>query len=90
MYFEWDEEKAEANLLKHGVSFDTVRLFEWDTTVTLLDDRQLYGERRWVSVGSIGSRLYKIAYVVRGNRVRLISAHKANRRDQRKYHERRK
>ena len=88
MYFEWDAEKADTNLLKHGVSFDMVRRFSWETAFTLPDRRQEYGEQRWVSIGLIGSRLFKIVYVVRGDRVRLISAHKANRRDQRKYHER--
>jgi len=90
LHFELDQEKAAVNFAKHGVSFDVIRRFEWDTAVTLPDNRFEYGEPRWVSVGLIGRRLYKIVYVVRGNRVRLISAHKANRRDQRKYHERRK
>ena len=59
MYFEWDKEKADANLLKHGVSFDIVRQFSWETAFTLLDRRQQYREQRWVSIGFIGSWLVK-------------------------------
>lgn len=89
MYVEWDVKKAEANLRKHGVPFEMIRRFVWETAFTLPDTRRDYGEARWVSIGLIDRRLFKIVYVVRDNQVRLISAHKANRRDQRKYHERR-
>ena len=87
MEYEWDEEKAESNAAKHGVEFEDVRHFEWRTAFTLRDQRQNYEETRWVSVGWIDDRLHKIVYTVRDNRVRIISAHKANRRDQRKYHD---
>jgi uncharacterized DUF497 family protein len=87
MEFEWDEEKARTNATKHGVAFEDVRRFEWATAFTLPDRRPGYDEARWVSVGWIDDRLHKIVYTVRSNRVRIISAHKANRRDQRKYHD---
>ena len=31
MKYEWDEQKREANLVKHGVDFTEVENFEWDT-----------------------------------------------------------
>jgi uncharacterized DUF497 family protein len=87
MDFEWDSAKASANAAKHGVQFEDVRRFQWQTAFTAQDNRQTYGEVRWVSVGLIEDRLHKITYMFRDNRVRVISAHKANRRDQRKYHD---
>ncbi|MGF1657804.1 MAG: BrnT family toxin [Rubrimonas sp.] len=88
MRFEWDARKAAANLEKHGVAFDEVARFEWRTAFTRPDDRAEYGEQRWVSVGLIGDRLHKVAYTWRAGVVRIISLHKANARDRRKFDER--
>jgi len=50
--FEWHDAKAEANLQAHGVSFDLARtVFKDPFAVERLDDREDYGERRFVIVG---------------------------------------
>ena len=51
------------------------------------DDRRDYGEHRRITLGKIEGRLYVIAYTLRGTDVRMISARKANEREQRQYDE---
>jgi uncharacterized protein len=78
MIFEWDEAKRAANLAKHGVDFEEVRRFDWETAARRPDSRRDYGEVRWRSSGFIGQRLYVLIFTWRGERVRVISLRKAN------------
>jgi uncharacterized protein len=88
MRFEWDEHKAAQNLAKHKVPFDFVaRVFLDPYRLDAEDTRQDYGEERRLTLGRIEWRLYAVAYTMRGEIVRLISARKANRREQRRYYE---
>lgn len=87
--FEWDRRKAEINLKKHTVDFaDAVAVFSDDSAITLQDDSN--GEERFVSVGldAVG-RVLVVAFSWRGERIRLISARRATRRERRQYEERR-
>jgi hypothetical protein len=43
----WDERKRAGNLRKHGVDFDIVERFEFDTAVIAIDSRRDYGEPRY-------------------------------------------
>ena len=88
MRYEWDPDKAAANLAKHGVAFEDIRRFDWTTAFTLRDDRKDYREARYVAVGRIGERLYKVVFTWRAGVVRVISMHNANDRDRRKFDER--
>ena len=88
MRYEWDPEKARANVVKHGVRFETIADFDWARAFTRPDDRFDYEERRWVSIGPVGERLFKVVYTYREGCVRVISMHKANLRDRRKFDER--
>ncbi len=85
MRYEWDEGKREANKLKHGVDFDRAESFDWETALTLLDDRQDYGEPRYIALGRIAKRLYVMVYTVRGEAVRIIGLRKANDREVKYY-----
>jgi uncharacterized DUF497 family protein len=85
--FEWDPAKAAANRRKHGVSFaDAVGVFEDDRALTLEDQHP--EEERWVTIGRdpLG-RVLVVSYCWRENRIRLISARKAARREVRSYEE---
>jgi uncharacterized DUF497 family protein len=83
--FEWDAAKAEANLGKHGVPFEDVRSFVFDTAVAVRDDRRDYGEIRMIALGFIGDRLHHLVYTRRGEAIRVISLRKANVREIRTY-----
>ena len=85
MDYEWDEAKAQRNQEKHGVAFEVVHDFEWETALVLEDDRDDYGEDRYRSVGYIGTRLHALVFTFRGNTVRVISLRQATRREQRYY-----
>ncbi len=74
MKFEWDQDKAEKNLLKHNVDFaDAVTVFLDNAALTLED--ALPDEERFVTVGmdALG-RILVVVYTWRGERIRLISA----------------
>lgn len=54
MKFDWDDEKARANELKHGIAFDVaIKVFDDLDAISGLD-RVVDGEMRWRTVGRIG------------------------------------
>ena len=77
--FEWDELKTRENYAKHGVSFETAtRIFEDPFAIERLDDREDYGEDRFILTGSAEGVLLTIVYTERNGRIRLISARRRN------------
>ena len=53
MNFEWDEQKNEINIDKHGFDFaDAYRVFNLPMAVDL-DERSDYGEDRWIGTGML-------------------------------------
>ena len=62
-------------------------MFRDPFAVERLDDREAYGEERFVIVGTADARLLTVAYTIRGDRVRIISARGAEPGEHRQYHE---
>ena len=86
--FEWDDAKAAANLARHGVSFGAARrAFDDPNSVGRADTRGGYGEERYILLGMANDRLLHVAYCLRGERLRIISARLAEPRERRRYHE---
>ena len=85
MIYEWDENKRQANLEKHGVDFEQVHLFDWQTAKIVEDLRYDYGEPRAIAFGMIDARLYVLVYTWREGAVRVIGLRKANEREGRFY-----
>ena len=85
--FEWHDAKAEANLQAHGVSFDlATTVFKDPFAVERLDDREDYGEQRFVIIGMAeGHVVLFVAYSERGERIRIISARRATQHEQDDY-----
>jgi uncharacterized DUF497 family protein len=85
--FEWHSAKAEANLCAHGVSFDLEKtVFKDPFAIERLDDREDYGEARFVMIGMAeGNILLFVAYTERGERIRMISARRATQDEQDDY-----
>jgi uncharacterized DUF497 family protein len=52
-----------------------------------VDDRQNYGKERWTILGMARDRLLFVAYTMRGDRIRIISARAAEPCERREYHE---
>jgi len=88
MEFEWDGRKAAQNLVKLGVPFEYAATAFLDRhRLDREDTRRDYSEERRLTLGKIEGRLFVIAYTPRGKVIRLISARKANEREQRYYDE---
>jgi uncharacterized DUF497 family protein len=85
--FEWDEAKAEANWRAHGVSFDSAQtVFRDPFGVERLDDREDYGEERFVIIGMAEDQVVLfVAYTERGEHIRIISARRATAHEQEDY-----
>ena len=76
--FGWNRAKAESNLLKHGVSFETACEIFFDPLVHLLRSEMLGGEEREAAIGMTESwRLLVIVYTFRAEAIRIISARPA-------------
>ena len=75
--FEWDEAKRKRNLAKHGIDFRDAHLIFDGPLVTVEDDREDYGELRFVALGLLGDIVVSMVYADRGDRVRVISIRKA-------------
>jgi len=83
--YEWDEAKNQSNRAKHGVAFDLAVSFDWAGAVYRNDDRRDYGEVRRLAYGFVGERAFAIAFVVRGQRIRIISIRPMHLREMKKY-----
>ena len=84
--FEWDPTKAAANERKHGVGFEeAVLAFDDLFAVEWIDGREDYGEERFILLGMSKGVLLAVAYTERGDRIRIISAHKASKNEQDRY-----
>ena len=86
--FEWDDAKATANYARHGVTFEAARLvFDDPFALDWFDDREDYSEERYATIGLVEGRLLYVAYTMRGDMIRIISARGAEPHERRKYHE---
>ncbi len=87
--FEWDSAKADTNLRKHGVSFEEASTVWGDPLALILPDTDHSGsEQRYILLGlSSLQRLLVIAHTERRERVRIISARQATRKERRSYEE---
>ncbi|MDX8525075.1 BrnT family toxin [Mesorhizobium sp. MSK_1335] len=86
--FEWDDEKAAGNVAKHGVAFsDARRLFDDIHALHYVDRSMVYEEERFVGIGIVNGVVLTVVYTERGDRIRLISARKATRHEQKAYDE---
>jgi uncharacterized protein len=86
-FFEWDEQKRQANIEKHGIDFADISPLFSNPIVEFIDNRVDYGETRTILFGQIEQRVICVVYTQRGSVCRIISARKANKREQRKYYE---
>lgn len=80
--FEWDPAKAESNLRKHGVTFENSRpVFTDPNAIDRLDETPDHDEERSIIIGMAKGRLLAVVYTERDERVRIISARMADKRE---------
>lgn len=89
MKFEWDPQKADSNLKKHGVSFqDAASVFGDALSITYPDPDHSVREQRFITVGmSRSGRVLMVAHTDRGDNIRIISARKTTPKERRYYEE---
>jgi len=87
MEFEWDDDKADSNLRKHGVSFlEAQTVFADPLALTGCDPDHSREEDRYITMGtSLEGRLLVVSHTDREDRLRIISAREASRRERRDY-----
>jgi uncharacterized DUF497 family protein len=85
--FEWDEEKATANMAKHGVDFvEAQSVFADPQSLTIFDVSHSGQEERFIDIGfSAFGRLLVIVYTEREDRIRIISSRLATPNEQSTY-----
>ena len=85
--FEWDENKAAANWKKHGISFfQAARVFEDRYRKEYYDVAHSDDEDRYITIGMADDILF-VVYVERREKVRIVSARYANRRERKLYYD---
>jgi uncharacterized DUF497 family protein len=89
MDIEFDPEKDAVNQAKHGIPLAIGRIVLENAVADIPDPREymtkLGTEERRIAYGLVAGRLFCCAYTMRGETYRLISARKANQREQRKW-----
>ncbi len=83
--FEWDDNKNQVNIEKHGISFDdAVSVFD-NPFFERIDDRIDYGEIRHILLGRLDNNTVVVVYTKRNRSIRLISARQANKNERETY-----
>jgi uncharacterized DUF497 family protein len=81
--FEWDDDKSRANLNKHGIDFDDASDIFYGPVVLRQSDRD--NEERWIAIGSLEDRLIAVVFTRRVDAIRIISARRARKNEERDY-----
>lgn len=85
MKIEFDPAKRSATLEGRGLDMADARLVFDGVTLTVGDDRQDYGEPRFITVGYLAGRMIILVWTPRGTARRIISMRKANAKEQKAY-----
>lgn len=85
MQIDFDPAKDSANQAKHSVSLALAGELDWDAALVWVDDRFEYAELRMIALAPKTHTLYYVSFVDRGERRRVISLRRANRREVKHY-----
>ena len=73
--FEWDEEKEEENIKKHGVSFESaLNAFLDEYRIIATDEKHSNKEERKFCIGQVEDDVITVRYTLRNKRIRIIGA----------------
>ena len=87
LHFEWDARKATVNVAKHGLTFEeATTVFGDPRSLTIPDPAHSTVEKRFIILGrSHTGRLLVVVHTERGDRLRIISARSASRKERKTY-----
>jgi uncharacterized DUF497 family protein len=85
--FEWDSEKAKANLKKHKVIFaEAITVFDDPLSITIHDPHHSIEEEHYIDIGySIRGRILVVVYIERESGIRIISCRRATKSERETY-----
>lgn len=73
--FDWDENKNQKNIAKHGVSFfEAQRAFEDECRIILEDVRHSHNERRYFCLGKVSGEIMTVRFTYRNGKNRIFGA----------------
>jgi uncharacterized DUF497 family protein len=81
----FDPVKNARNISERNLSFESVSRFKFESALIDVDDRREYGEKRYVAIGLLDSRVHVVCFTETAEGVRVISFRKANAREVRYY-----
>ena len=70
--FEWDEDKSNANLIKHGIDFEDASEVFYEPVIVRASNRN--SEERWIAIGKSRDRIMAVIFTRRNDLIRIISA----------------
>ena len=87
MTFEWDPDKAAENIKKHNISFEEASSIFVDLiSYPTVDPDHSIGEERFITIGqSLTCKVLVVSHTERQNRIRIISARTATKKERRFY-----
>lgn len=83
--FEWDSNKAESNIEKHGIRFEEAAEVFFDPFYQIGDATSSNEQREFIIGYSLAQRLLLVVYIEKGKKTRIISARPATRNERRLY-----
>jgi uncharacterized DUF497 family protein len=89
MEFQWDQNKNNTNIKKHGIDFiDAIEIFQHPLLASI-DRKKNYGEERWAGIGILKGTIAVIVYIEDdyNDTIRIISVRKATKNESEKYKE---
>jgi uncharacterized DUF497 family protein len=82
--FEWDQNKREHNLQKHGIDFiDGIEIFDDSDRIECESTRN--GETRFLTIGCVNDIVLLLVYIQRGAKRRIISVRRASKNERQAY-----
>ena len=89
MDFEWDEQKANSNYLKHRVTFiEAKTVFNDPFSITVYDPEHSSKENRFIDIGmSSSGHLIVVSYTERNSKIRIINCRRATKKEREVYEE---
>ncbi|QQR81453.1 MAG: BrnT family toxin [Deltaproteobacteria bacterium] len=86
MKFDWDDDKNETNIKKHGIDFSDIHeMFDHPMLISP-DIKNEYGEDRWIGIGQLRMIVAVIILIERQKAtIRIISARKATKQERKEY-----
>lgn len=85
--YEWDENKNQLNIHKHGIDFNIAcKVFEDPFALYLDDDEHSFGELRYIVIGMVEKIMFVVCTDKGNDTTRIISARYANKQEQEIYY----